>query len=80
MLFNYSTDPNFADLLNGIITVVKYNYDPNRKLKDFITPSNFFEALNTYCLISQHDCMNVLYCAVIFTIIRYLFDSLISKV
>lgn len=75
----YSTDPGYNDLFFDLFKALTYYYRAEN-WGDYKFPQSFFHDIRRYFNSPFDDCYPVLYIALFFTILRYVFEIFICKV
>ncbi len=76
---NFTTTPNYIDLLVGIWNVTSWYYKPNM-WHDYKFPQTFIEDFIRHFHFPIYEVYYIIYIAIFITILRYLYEKFICKV
>lgn len=77
--YNYTRDPGYYDLITGVFNAVIWRFRAEN-MKDYSFPRDFFRDFSREFVFPLAESYPILYIAIIFTIVRYLFEYLVCKV
>jgi len=76
---NFTTTPNYIDLITGIWNVISWYYKP-RMWNNYTFPQSFIEDFTKHFHFPIHEIYYIVYIAIFITILRYLFEKFLCKV
>jgi hypothetical protein len=76
---NFTTTPNYIDLITGIWTALSWYYKP-KMWRDYAFPRSFIEDFIRHFYFPINEVYYIIYIAILITILRYLFEKFICKV
>lgn len=78
MNFSYTTNPSYVDLVSGMYKAMRWHYRADN-WDGYTFPNGFFKDMVRYYDFPLVDMLPILYFAILFTVIRYLFEIFICK-
>ena len=79
MNFTYTTNPGYTDLFYDLFKAIQWHYR-EENWGDYKFPEGFFYDMKRYFNSPLDESYPVLYIAIVFTIIRHGFETLLCKV
>lgn len=77
--YGYAENPGYLDLVVGIYKNVRWYYR-FENWRNYSFPSDFYHDITDNYNFPIENALPIFYIALLFTIVRYLFESLIGKV
>lgn len=78
MNFSYTTNPGYLDLAHDTYRAIRWHYRADN-WNDYTFPASFFHDFKRYYFFPLKDSYPIFYIAILFTILRYLFEFVICK-
>jgi hypothetical protein len=76
---NFTTTPNYIDLIVGIWNVTSWYYRPHM-WRDYKIPQSFIGDFTRHFHFPIHEVYYIIYIAILITLLRYLYEKFICKV
>lgn len=76
---NFSLAPSYVDLVTDMWSALKWYYAPHM-WQDYVFPHSFIDEFTRHYRFPAHEVYYVVYIALFFTIVRFAFERIVSKV
>jgi hypothetical protein len=78
--FSYEENPGYLDLITGVYKSAGWYYRKENWGDDYSFPTSFFADFKHYYFFKFEESYPIYFWAILFTVLRYLFEFVICKV